>query len=321
MSWNDILGQEPAKRTLSAHLAAGTIAGAYLFAGPEGVGKRRLALELAKALNCASDGVRPCDVCATCQQIGKGIHPDLHRVAPSGASHQIKIGDERHVLGRIAQRPYSARVQIAILEHVEQLTEEAANSLLKSLEEPTATTCFLLTTEQLSDCLLTIVSRCQVIRCHPLSVQTLAQYLVSAHGCEPKLAAAVAPLSRGSAARAIELAGRWTSYQALLDRLADPASNAWLEPLPESRQDVVQLLDGMTAWLRDLAVTASADASQVAHQSQAPALRAQAQYVETDRCLETAFELAALRGSLEQFVSPRLVAALAREKWLTLISV
>src|SRR3989338_559843 len=232
MSWSEILGQDLAKRTLSAHLAAGTTAGAYLFAGPEGGGKRRLALELAKALNCTSDGSRPCDTCLTCQHIAKGNHPDVHRVAPGGASNQIKIDDIRHVLERIALRPYSARVQVAILEGAHRLTEEAANSLLKSLEEPTATTCFVLTTEQLSDCLLTIVSRCQVVRCHPLSAQTLAQHLVNAQGCEPKRAAVIASLSHGSMARAVELAGRWTAYQALLDRLADPASAAGPEGGP-----------------------------------------------------------------------------------------
>ena len=272
MSWSEILGQDLAKRTLSAHLAAGTTAGAYLFAGPEGVGKRRLALELAEALNCTSDGSRPCDTCLTCQHIAKGNHPDVHRVAPGGASNQIKMDDIRHVLERIALRPYSARVQVAILEGAHRLTEEAANSLLKSLEEPTATTCFVLTTEQLSDCLLTIVSRCQVIRCHPLPSEAVQQ-----------------------------------AYERLLNQLADPEPGRWIQmPLPESRQDVAQLLDVMTVRLKDLAAAAAGDASR---------------YGEADRYVETAFELAVLRESLEQFVSPKLVAALAREHWLNLMSV
>lgn len=319
MSWNDLLGQDLAKRALNAHLAAGKIAGAYLFAGPEGVGKRRLALELAKALNCTSDGSRPCDMCLTCQQIAKGSHPDVHRVAPSGTSNQIKIDDVRHVLERIALRPYSARVQVAILEQAQRLNEEAANSLLKSLEEPTAFTRFLLTTDQLSHCLPTIISRCQVIRCQPLPAHVVQQILMDAHGCDPQLAAVLARLSCGSASRAIELAGRWTAYQGLLDRLADSGSAGWVEsPLPESRQDVVQLLEGMTAWLRDVAVAATGETAAVAHQTQAPVLSAQAQRVDVDRCLETALELVTLRESMEQFVSPKLVAALAREKWLSL---
>jgi DNA polymerase-3 subunit delta' len=321
MAWDDILGQDLAKRMLSAHLAAGKAAGAYLFAGPEGVGKRRLALELAKALNCPADASGPCDTCVTCQQITKGTHPDLHRVAPSGASNQIKIDDVRHVLGRIALRPYSARVQVAILEGAERLTEEAANSLLKSLEEPTASTVFLLTTDQLSHCLPTIISRCQVIRCQPLPADTVERILVDRHGCDPQIASVTARLSQGSVSRALELAGRWTAYQTMLDRLADPSPSRWIEtPLPESRQDVIQLLDDMMTWLRDVAVAATGDPAPLAHWTQEHSLRAQARRADADRCLETAFDLVALRESVEQFVSPRLVASLAREKWLTLVT-
>jgi len=320
MAWTDILGQETAKRMVSAHLAAGTVAGAYLFAGPEGVGKRLLALELAKALNCVSTGSRPCDACMACQQIAKGVHPDLHRAAPSGASNQIKIDDIRQILGRLALRPYSARIQVALLENVERMTEEAANSLLKSLEEPTTFTCFLLTTDRLSHCLPTIVSRCQIIRCQALPAETIQQILVERHSCDARTAAVAARLARGSVSLALELATRWTDYERLLERFADPEPGRWMDtPLPESRQDVSQLLDGMTAWLRDLAAAAAAEGTAFAHQTQERALRAQAQRIDVDQCLETAFEVIALRESLEQFVSPRLVASLAREKLLNLM--
>ena len=269
MSWDDILGQEFAKRTLSAHLAAGKAAGAYLFAGPSGAGKGLLALEFAKALNCSSDGQRPCDRCLTCQQIAKRIHPDVHYIAPSGSSNQIKMDDIRQLLERLSLRPYSGRVQVAILEQAQRLNEEAANSLLKSLEEPTTFTRFLLTTDQLSHCLPTIVSRCQILRCFPPPRQTI--------------------------------------QPTLLGQLADAGTAQWMEtPLPESRQDVTQLLDGMVARLRDEAAATAGDS---------------ARHADVDRWVETAFELVALRESLEQFVSPRLVASLAREKWLALITV
>jgi len=308
MSWAEILGQETATRVLRAHLAAGTTANAYLFAGPEGVGKRRLALELAKALNCVAPAgrVEGCDVCVTCQQIVRGVHPDVHHVAPSGSSNQIRIDDVRQVLERIALRPYSARVQIVMLENAERLTEEAANSLLKSLEEPTAFTGFLLMTDQLPQCLPTIVSRCQVIRCQPLPRETVQRILLDRHGCDPHTADMTARLSQGSVSRAMELANRWTAYEHLLNRLADPETSAWLKtPLPESREDVTRLLDGMMVRLRDGAAEAAGDA---------------ARHADVDRWVQTAFDLIALRESLEQFVSPRLVAALAREKWLNLVN-
>ena len=319
MAWNEIRGQELVKRIWQRHLADGRVPNAYLLVGPDGVGKRRLALEMAKALNCAAEGSRPCDHCACCTQIGRGVHPDVQHLVPSGASDAIRIDEVRQLLGRLALRPFSARVQVAVIEHVERFTEEAANSLLKVLEEPSARAHFLLTTSMVRDCLPTVVSRCQLLRCHPLSVGLMAQMLIETHGTNPQTAEIIARLSGGSAARATELAAQWSAYQQTLARVAKGTLAAWTEqPLPETRQELTQLLDGMVAWLRDLAMAASGDRRWIAHTTQDALVQRQASGLDVDRCVETAFELMALRESLEQFVSPRLVAALAREKWLSL---
>ena len=319
MAWNEILGHDLIKLMWQAHLAQERVPNAYLLAGPQGVGKRRLALEMAKALNCTSDAARPCDICPTCLKIGKQTHPDVHVLVPSGASQQIRIEDIRHVIGRINLRPYSARKQIVVIDGAERLTEEAANSLLKSLEEPSASTHFLLVTAHLAHCLPTIRSRCQIIRCEPLSRDLVQQILVQGRGCEPEMAAVIARLCGGSVSRAIELAEQWAAYQHLLEQFSDPSPSRWIgTAMPETRQDVAHLLDGMVGWLRDLAVTAVADPQWVTHASQQRSLAAQAADLDIDRCIETAFELLALRDSIEQFVSPRLIASLAREQWLSL---
>jgi DNA polymerase III delta' subunit len=259
MAWSDILGQDTPIRLLQAHLASGTVANAYLLAGPEGAGKRRIALEMAKALNCTAEGAHPCDQCSTCTRIDRATHPDVHLLSPSGASEQIKIDDVRALLGRLSLRPYSAAFQVAVIDGADRLTEEAANSLLKGLEEPSDRARFLLTTSRLSFCLPTIVSRCQIVRC-PV-------------------------MARDAAAPS----DAWTSQ------------SSWLEePLPESRDETAKLLDRLIGRLRETAL-----AQGIAG-------------LDVDRCVDTAFELMALRESLEQFVSPKLVAALAREKWLSL---
>ena len=322
MAWTDVYGHDDAKWLLRTHLASGEVPGGYLFIGPEGVGKRKLALEMAKALNCAAPAAqRPCDACPTCTQIAKGTHPDVHRLTPSGASEQIKIDDIRQLLGRLALRPFNAAVQVALIDGADRLTEEAANALLKALEEPSRRAHFLLTTSRLADCLPTVVSRCQLVRCGPLPAGVVARLLIDAHECDPRTAEAASRLSGGSASRALELAGRWDAYQRTLTRLGAGQPQAeWLERgLPETRQEVAQLLEEMTAWLRDVALIAAGSPEQVAHTGHGTALRTQAAGVDADRCVETAFELLALRESLEQFVSPRLVAALAREKWLSLL--
>jgi len=326
MSWDDILGQDLAKRILRTHLAAGTVADAYLLTGPEGVGKRRLALEMAKALNCLGESQRPCDHCPTCGQINRGVHPDVHTVSPSGASSHISIDDVRRVLGRVGLRPFSARVQVAILDGAERLTEEAANALLKTLEEPSSRTKFLLITTEVARCLPTIISRCQLIRCQPLSLDVIQRLLVDREGCDPHVAAAAARLSRGSVSRASAFMGRWEAYEKSLKQFSDATVASWMaQPLPDTRQEVLAWLEAMLAWLRDLAVVVATGhrdgavaSTWLAHATYEDQLRRQAAAVDVDRCVETAFALMELRDSLEQFVSPRLVAALAREKWLSL---
>ena len=304
MSWDSILGQEVATRVLRAHLADGRVAPAYLLAGPDGVGKRLVALAMAKSLNCTASGPRPCDACPTCVQIGRGTHPDVHVLSPAGASEAIRIEAIRQLLGRIALLPFNAAFQVAIIDGAECLTEEAANSLLKALEEPPAHTRFLLTTARRSDCLPTIVSRCQLVRCRPLPTAAIARLLAEQQRCAPDAARAIAALAAGSASLALELAGRWASREELVARLASPRVSAWLErPLPETRQEVAWLLEEMIMWLRNALVEAAGQPSQA---------------VPLDRCVETALGLVSLRESLDQFVSPRLVASFAREKWLSL---
>ena len=322
MAWDDILGQALAKDLLHAHLVSGRVAPAYLLIGPEGVGKRRLALEFAKALNCTGGTPQPCDACAACGQMGRLAHPDLHVLAPGGASEQIKIETIRQLIGRLSLRPYNAAVQVAIIDGAERLTEEAANSLLKILEEPPARTRFLLTTAARSACLPTIVSRCQLVRCQPLSVEIVRQIVMREAGVEPAAAETIARLAGGSAARALELAGRWAARAALAARAASADPVAWFEPpLPESREDVTALVEGLLEWVRDLACTTVELPEQVAHAQHAPALRRQARGLDPGRCVAVGLKLLALRESLDQFVSPRLVAGLAREQWLSLTTV
>lgn len=285
MAWTDIQGQDSAIALLRSHAAAGRVANAYILAGPEGVGKRRVALEFAKALNCAKSPNGPCDACPACVQLSKGSHPDLHVLEPSGASEQIRIEPVRQMLERIALRPFNSRYQVVIIDGAERLTEEAANSLLKGLEEPPSHSRFLLVTARLSDCLPTIRSRCQLIRCRRLGPEIVVD---------------------------ADAAGRLA---------AEPL--AWVTgPLPETRADVGRLIDGMVAWLRDVAVASihpdDADLP-VAHAEHGEAIRRQAAAAGPDRCLETAMELLNLRESLDQFANPRLAASLAREHWLTLM--
>ena len=164
------------------------------------------------------------------------------------------------------------------------------------------------------------MSRCQPIRCRPLPREIVQQVLAQSHACDPQASEAIARLSGGSVSAAAAFAGRWAAYERLLGRLSTATPVEWLtQPLPDTREDVTELLDGMMGWLRDVAVAAVGEPADVAPTQCVEDIRRQAAAVDLDRCLATALALVELRESVERFVSPRLVAALARERWLSLM--
>ena len=300
MAWSDVIGLELAKRIWQAHLASGQVASAYLPAGIDGIGKRRLAIEMAKTLTCKNAASEPCDACQSCAQIARAVQPDVHVIVPSEGSEAIKIQDMRALLGRIGLHPFSSRFQVAIITEAERLTEEASNSLLKSLEEPSPHTRFILTSGHLGRCLPTILSRCQVIKCSPLTIEQTAALVVKQSGCSDDIARAAARQSQGSVSAALAIAQKWQERSAVWSQLERPAREWASAQLPERRQEVIELLDAMVDRLRALAVAHAGGPAEV------------------DDYVETAFALIELRDSVEHFVNPKLAANLAREKWLTL---
>jgi len=320
MAWTDIRGQSLALRILQGHLESGCIAPAYLFVGPEGVGKHMAAVEMAKALNCDKVPRGPCGACESCRRIARRVHPDLHELTSQGASEAIRIDEVWQVLGQVALRPFMGRWGVVILDGADRLTEEAGNLLLKTLEEPPSQARFFLITAKPFDCLPTIVSRCQAIRFHRLSDSVIEEFLVSARQCDRTVTRQVSRLAQGSLSQAIALATRWDTYRALVSQFGSTSSTPWLEwTVPNDRKELTVWLAASIAWLRDVAVASVADESLLNHCDAAAAIRRQAQGVDRERCLETAARFIELWASLEQFVSPRLVGTLMREHWLELL--
>lgn len=320
MAWSSILGQPLALRVLRAHLAQGRVAPAYLFVGPEGVGKRMAALELAKALTCEARDEGPCDDCGHCHRVARWTHPDVHWLESSGASEAIRIEAIRQLLGRLVLRPYMARCQVAILDGADRLTEEAANSLLKILEEPTERTRFVLLTARSVQCLPTILSRCQTLRFQRLSAAVIAELLIRQQVCDGQVARIVSRLAQGSLSLASELARDWAAYRIILAQCASHDPGQWLEwTCPTDRMALARWLTGGLAWLRDvIAVTASGEPL-IQDEPWRPSLVRCAREWDRDRCLHAATRLIEFQGSLEQMASPRLIATLLREEWLELV--
>jgi len=156
-------------------LAGRRLAHAYLFVGPQDSGKTQTALSISQLVNCEGPQA-PCGQCASCRKIASGNHPDVH-VIGNDAMEAIKIEEIRFILGRIQLMAYEARTKVFIIRNIELMTLEAANALLKTLEEPTPNTLMILTTSVPEANLDTIKSRCHIVKFFPSSVNRIAQLL------------------------------------------------------------------------------------------------------------------------------------------------
>ncbi len=192
-----MIGHEWAVELLASRLASERVGHAYLFTGPGQLGKSTLAIRFAQAMNCTDpvDGGSPCGKCRACDLIGRGIHPDVQIVSADGKS--IKIEVIRELQQSLALRPYEARFRVAILPDMQLATDHAADALLKTLEEPPASTRLLLTSDVSESLLPTIVSRCQVIPLRPVAAETLAAALILRHHLDQQEAAMLAAQSGG----------------------------------------------------------------------------------------------------------------------------
>jgi DNA polymerase-3 subunit delta' len=191
-----------AAAVLGAALAeGGRPAHAYLLHGPAGTGKRDAAREFAAALLArdVADGV------GARTRALHGSHPDLTWVAPSGAHEMLRRDIDESVVGAASRTPFEARHRIFVLERADTMNDEAANALLKTLEEPPAYVVLLLLTDRITQVLPTIASRCQPVRFDPLAPDALAERLGS-RGVAPEAAQACARLSLGDGERALALA-------------------------------------------------------------------------------------------------------------------
>ena len=190
-----------ARAVLAPALSDGRPSHAYLFHGPGGAGKRAAARALAAEL--LSDGVR--DPESARRRVRTGAHPDLTWVVPSGA-HEILVGDiSEPVIAASSRTPFESNRRVFVIERVDELGDEAANRMLKTLEEPAPFVHLILLTDRLGEVLPTITSRCQLVRFEPLPEQHVAA-VVAELGVEPQTALACVRLSLGDAERARELA-------------------------------------------------------------------------------------------------------------------
>ncbi|MEJ2689264.1 MAG: DNA polymerase III subunit delta' [Deltaproteobacteria bacterium] len=262
-TFKELLGQEKAKSLLLRAIKQQRLGHAYLFRGPAGVGKKRAAATFAAALNCSQGGPEDaCGMCPSCLKIASGNHPDFLTVAADGSS--IKIQQIRELKKTLSFPPFEAAHRVVLLADIQLMGREAANSLLKTLEEPPAQTILILTVEEADDTLATIRSRCQIVPFYPLAEAQVTEILRDkAPEVDQETAKTIATLAEGSAGLALQLAGkRLIAFRrdliGALSKLPpeQPETIRSVLQLAETaaafKEELPRLLSFLSLWLRDL---------------------------------------------------------------------
>ena len=226
MSWDRIRGHDAARQTFQAAFARGRFGQAYLLVGPEGVGKRLFATELAKALLCERPPapLTACDHCPGCAQVVAGTHPDVFAIRTPDGKHELPVEVMREFCTRMALKPTRGSRKIGVVEDADDFNEESANSFLKTLEEPPPGSVLVLLATGTERQLPTILSRCQVVRFHPLRRDDLRAVLRANHVTDPATLDRLARTAGGSPWRALALtdAGIDAVRRTLVDGITDP---------------------------------------------------------------------------------------------------
>ena len=210
MAFRDTVGHRRQIGLLARALGADALPPSLVFSGPDGVGKRLVAVAVAQTLNClapvtdAATGLHDaCGTCSACSKIARRIHPDVLLVEPV-ESDAIKVDAIRQVVGQVTFRPFEGRYRVVVIDQADQMNDVAQNALLKTLEEPPQRTVIVLVTAKPDALLATIRSRCCQVRFAPLAPHEIARALVERRGMAQADANAAAALAGGSFRRALE---------------------------------------------------------------------------------------------------------------------
>lgn len=262
MGFADIIGQQKPLATLRSALAAGRLHHAYLFLGPEGVGKRAVAIAFAKAIHCTELANDFCGDCADCSRIADGNHPDVRVIEPLAGKKEISIQQIRDLQRELSYRSFTGMRKIAIVDPATLMNASGQNALLKTLEEPPQDSLIILIAANVGGLLPTLRSRCLQLTFAPLARTEVAEFLKSIHGMNGADAELVAALSLGSIGAAlafnkeelIEQRRIWTG--ALSSLRAGDYRGAMMaaEALASQRDEMLKFLQWAESWYRDLLI-------------------------------------------------------------------
>ena len=322
-----VIGQDHVLRQLESSLNRGRTAHAYLIAGPPHVGKMTLSIDLAQAANCLESAPAPCGSCTQCDRIARLVHPDVRVIGVGqstagggrGSRTVIGIDDIKDVLRSVNLNPFEGSKKVIILDGAESMSAEAANALLKTLEEPPPQVMFLLLTGDADFVLPTISSRCQVFNLQPLAREEMLERLIGAHQASPTEAEQLYRYSRGClgwAIRALDDQQVLEQRQADLERLQEAMTsglqtkfayaNEVATLFSNNRDSAFQLLNLWLRWWRDLLLIKEGANEYLQNVDFAETLRSQAGGLSTGEIVGFIQRLTGTVAALERNASPRL---------------
>ncbi len=324
MSW-PVIGHAHVRDILTRSLASGRLPQVLLLAGPAGVGKCATAVAIAQGLNCprAARGV-PCGTCPTCERIAAGRFSDVIVISRGEyASISIKAIREQ-VLAVIGYRPFEGQRRVFIIDEADDLTWEAQDSLLKTLEEPPPASVLMLVTSSPDSLRPTVLSRCRRLRFGELTEAEVAQVLIDKHDLDPATARSRAAVSGGSVSRALAIdGGSLEEDRDLAMRLLEAGAGTPLAPRLKaatafvthekkrrSREAVGARLDHLASLLRDLSAAAEAapGTADLANRDLGDALARLARAYPPDRLIAAFGHVNRARFALDRNASPKIVA-------------
>jgi DNA polymerase-3 subunit delta' len=285
MSFKDITGHAKPIALLQRAIKNEKVVNSYLFWGNEGIGKKQVALQFAKALNClkaTADAGDACDRCPSCKKIDHGLHPDVSLIEPEGQN--IRIDQIRQLQRELAYRPYEGKHRVCILTAADRMAPHVPNTLLKTLEEPPLHTVIILLANSSRFILPTILSRCQPIRFNPLPVPLVSKWLMEGGRLDEAEAHLLASLSEGSPGKALEIQEeiRQVPREELLKgwvglkSLSFERIGSWVGSLPSGRENLLLILEVVKTLLRDLVMAKSLKGAKLIHSDLAHVIEAMA---------------------------------------------
>jgi DNA polymerase-3 subunit delta' len=261
MSFKDVLGHSKPIALLQRAIRNEKVVNSYLFIGSEGIGKKYVALQFAKALNCLegeAEKGEACDHCSSCKKTDHAAHPDVLVMEPEGQN--IKVDQVRQLQRDLAYRPYEGKRRVCILTAADRMAPNMSNILLKTLEEPPLHTVIVLLANNSRSILPTILSRCQPVRFNSLPVSLVSKWLTEGRGFEETEAHLLASLSEGSPGKALEIQEEirqipreellkdWVGLKSIsFERIG-----GWVGSLPSQRENLLLILEVAKTLLRDL---------------------------------------------------------------------